>query len=456
MHIHILGIGGTFMSGLALLAKEAGYKVTGNDQNCYPPISNLLKEHGINWIKGYESSTEAKAADHVIIGNVIKRGMPILEEIINYRKDYISGPQWVAENILAKYKVIAIAGTHGKTTISSMVAYILTEAGLQPGFLIGGINPYFNRNAYLGKGEWFVIEADEYDSAFFDKRPKFMHYRPKIAVLNNLEFDHADIYPNLDAIEQQFHYFLKTLPKDSVILKPADDEALNRVFARGVYSTSENFSLALGEQALWHAQKLDDAGSSFNVYFKNQIVGQVNWQLLGDFNIANGLAAIIAAAHAGVIIEHATKILNKFTPVKKRLEVKFKPNDIVIYDDFAHHPTAIAKTIQALNQSKRHERIFVVLELASFTMRAGIHNSCLPQALQQTAGVFILESSAANLMIAKQSSSNKFVVLASIADIVANLVTIVKPKDAILIMSNRDLGNIYEMLNQEILKRCQK
>ncbi len=298
MHLHILGVSGTFMSALALLARDAGFKVTGCDANCYPPVSDLLQAKGIEWTEGYEDSTQALKADCVIVGNAIKRGMPVLEAVLNTGKNYISGPQWLAENILPRYRVMAVSGTHGKTTTTSMLAFILHQAGLQPGFLIGGVAPNFNTSANLGEGEWFVIEADEYDSAFFDKRPKLMHYRPEVAILNNLEFDHADIYENLAAIQQQFHYYLKTIPAKGVVIKPRDDAALNEVLARGVFSAVND--LAFSGDATWRAELLDDSGQAFRVWHQGKVVTEVHWPLIGQFNVENGLAAIAASSFAGV------------------------------------------------------------------------------------------------------------------------------------------------------------
>ena len=454
MHIHILGIGGTFMSGIALLAKEAGFKVTGSDANCYPPISDFLANTGIVWVNDYITSADALKADYIIVGNVMKRGMPILETVMNAGKNYLSGPQWIADNILAKYHVLAVAGTHGKTTTSAMLAYILAAAGLEPGFLIGGISPHFNGNACLGKGKWFIIEADEYDSAFFDKRPKFMHYRPDIAIINNLEFDHADLYPDLAAIEQQFHYYLKTIASKGVVLKPCNDEAINRVCARGNYAIIED--LSINGDSLWQAQPLNDSGSAFVVFYKKQKAAKVNWQLIGEFNIANGLAAIAASTHAGVDIELAAKILNTYTPVKRRLETKYKSYGITVYDDFAHHPTAIAKTIQALHQSKRHKRIFVVLELASYTMRTGIHAKAIVHALDKAAGIYILQPDATAKCIFEGGKKNKFEVLPTIELIIAKLIALVQPQDAVVVMSNRTCGNIHEQLIAQFNLKCHK
>ncbi len=447
-HLHILGLSGTFMSALALLARDAGYKVTGSDAHCYPPVSDLLKAKGISWTEGYEDSSLALQADLVIVGNAIKRGMPVLEAVLDSGKNYTSGPQWLAEHILSKYKVIAVAGTHGKTTTTSMIAWILDRAGLNPGFLIGGVATDFNTSSCLGKGEWFVIEADEYDSAFFDKRPKFMHYRPRVAVLNNLEFDHADIYDDLAAIQLQFHYFLRTIPAGGVAIKPRDDQALNEVLARGIYSQVEELSLS--GDAQWSAQLLEESGSSFKVLHLGKEVAQVNWSLIGRFNVENALAAIAASFNAGVDPKQAAKALEQFTPVKRRLEIKSNNNGITVYDDFAHHPTAITKTLDALKLSKRHERIFVVMEFASYTMRTGVHSKSMPTALANADETYILEPQDFNLAAVASQWSFPHKICKNNEEIIKNVVSKARPGDAILVMSNRGFNGIHQQLTEAL------
>lgn len=444
MHLHILGIGGTFMSALAILAREAGFDVTGCDANCYSPISDLLREKGIQWTEGYDDTADALKADCVIIGNAIKRGMPVLEAVLDAGKNYTSGPQWLAENILPRYRVMAVAGTHGKTTTTSMLAFILNEAGLNPGFLIGGVATDFNTSAKLGTGEWFVIEADEYDSAFFDKRPKLMHYRPEIAILNNLEFDHADIYENLEAIQRQFHYYLKTIPAKGVVIKPRDDVALNSVVSQGLFSNLEEMTLE--GDAEWRAEVLDDCGSTFRVWHKGVVVAQLAWSLIGRFNVENGLAAIAASTHAGIDAQTAASILARFNPVKRRLEVKSDKHGITIYDDFAHHPTAITKTIQAVRQSKRHQRILIVLQFASFTMRSGVHAERMANAMAQVDAAFVLDPEQFDLSKLAKNWECPYTILPCTSDIVDLLVEEVRPGDAVLVMSNRGFDNIHQQL----------
>lgn len=448
MHLHVLGISGTFMSALALLARDLGYKVTGSDAHCYPPVSDLLTSKGITWTEGYEDVTQALRADLVIVGNAIKRGMPVLEAVLDSKKPYTSGPQWLAEHVLKNYQVIAVAGTHGKTTTTSMIAWILDQAGLNPGFLIGGVSSDFQTSARLGSGQWFVIEADEYDSAFFDKRPKFMHYRPSIAVLNNLEFDHADIYQDLAAIQQQFHYLLRTIPSNGVALKPRDDKALNEVIARGCYSRLEEMALIGDSQ--WSVKLLEDSGQSFVVLYHGEEVARVDWSLIGHFNVENALSAIAASYQAGVDPKIAAKALECFTPVKRRLEVKSTTNGITVYDDFAHHPTAITKTIEALKKSKRHQRLFTIMEFASFTMRTGVHAPQMALALTQVDGAYILNLKDFDLKSFASSWTCPYTICTTNEEIIQEVLSIVRPGDAIVVMSNKGFNGLTQQLTQKI------
>ncbi|WP_133126910.1 UDP-N-acetylmuramate:L-alanyl-gamma-D-glutamyl-meso-diaminopimelate ligase [Legionella nagasakiensis] len=447
-HIHILGVSGTFMSALALLAREAGFWVTGSDANCYPPVSDLLAAQGIEWTEGYEDSSQALKADLVIVGNAIKRGMPVLENVLNAGIQYTSGPQWLAEHILSRYRVMAVSGTHGKTTTTSMLAHILYYAGMNPGFLIGGIAPNFNTSACLGTGKWFVIEADEYDSAFFDKRPKFMHYRPDIAILNNLEFDHADIYDDLKSIQQQFHYFLRTIPGKGLVLKPREDTALNEVMALGQYSRLEE--MACNSDATWRAELLEDSGQSFRLWHQGKEVAEISWSLIGRFNVENALAAFAASIHAGVEPSIAARALESFIPVKRRLEVKSNRHGITVYDDFAHHPTAIKKTIAALKQSGRHRRILVVLEFASYTMRTGVHAQEMAEALTNIDAAYVLNPMDFCLSDVAKDWHCPYFVLSSVDTIVETVVKDVQEGDALLVMSNRGFGNIHQHLVSRI------
>lgn len=444
MHLHILGIGGTFMSALAILAREAGFTVTGCDANLYPPVSTLLTEKGIDWVQGYDDATLALQADKIIVGNAIKRGISVLEEALNHNISYISGPQWLAENILTRYRVLAVAGTHGKTTTTSLTAFILSYAGLNPGFLIGGVASNFNTSAKLGSGEWFVIEADEYDSAYFDKRPKLMHYRPEISILNNLEFDHADIYPNLTAIEQQFHYYLKTIPAKGIIIKPKDDESINRVIKKGLYSRVEELSTESDSD--WTAQLTSPDGSSFDVFHKKNKVAEVFWSLIGQFNVENALAAMAASFHAGVSPEIAANALKDFVSPKRRLELKATHSGITLYDDFAHHPTAISKTINALKLSQRHQRVVVVVEFASFSMRTGAHREALKTAFDKADEVYLLNSPDLDLQEITASWSCPHVVSYDTSSLIKLVLASACSGDAILVMSNRGFDNIHQKI----------
>ncbi len=449
MHLHFLGISGTFMSGLALLARADGHLVTGSDLNCYPPMSDLLARSGITWTMGYTDTSAALAADCVIVGNVMRRGMPVLDAVLEHHQSYISGPQWLAEHILPRYRVLAVAGTHGKTTTSSMCAYILEYAGLKPGFLIGGIVTDFSTNSSLGAGEWFVIEADEYDSAFFDKRPKFMHYRPDIAILNNLEFDHADIYPDLAAIQTQMHYLLKTIPPTGLVLYPREDKALNEVITLGTYSQSE--TLGFSSNATWQAQLLADSGEAFRVFTQGQFVAEVKWKLIGQFNVENALAAIAACARAGVSPLLAAEALAHFSPVKRRLEVKSSTLGVTVYDDFAHHPTAVEKTITGLRSSGRHQRILVVIEFASYTMRTGAHAERVAAALASADAVYIYSPEESSAWL-KQITAwhNPVQLFPDTEAIVAAVARAVKPDDAVVVMSNRGFESIHTRLTEAI------
>lgn len=459
-HMHILGIGGTFMSAVALLAKAQGYRVTGCDASCYPPISDLLRKNGIIWQEGYEEDVHALQADMVVIGNAIKRGMPVLEAVLNARKHYLSGPEWIAKYVLPHYQTIAIAGTHGKTTTTSMVSHILEMVGMQPGFLIGGVAANFQTNARLGQGKWFVIEADEYDSAFFDKRPKMMHYHPQIAILNNLEFDHADIYPDLDAIQQQFHYYLKTIAQHGVVIKPQADEALNAVIQKGLFSSLEEFTIISdtlmnqsAERVKWYAQLQTSSGSAFDVYRDGQKVAAVQWDLLGQFNVENALAAIIACSHAGVSPKDAAGALATFIPVKRRLEVKWQQQGITLYDDFAHHPTAIRRTIEALKKSGKYQRIVVVLEFASNTMRSGLHAQHMPEALALADHVVIKKPAQFDLQNLLKTCQSACTILETSDRIVAHVAQYAQQGDAIVVMSNRGFDNIQHSLMQALEKK---
>ncbi|MDH5183563.1 MAG: UDP-N-acetylmuramate:L-alanyl-gamma-D-glutamyl-meso-diaminopimelate ligase, partial [Gammaproteobacteria bacterium] len=370
MHIHILGICGTFMGGIALLAREMGHEVSGSDANVYPPMSTQLEEQGIRLMEGYDPSHLDPEPDMVVIGNAMSRGNPVVEYVLNRGLPYTSGPQWLAEHVLQGRWVLAVAGTHGKTTTASMLAWILEYAQLKPGFLIGGIPQNFGLSARAGEMPFFVVEADEYDTAFFDKRSKFVHYRPRTLVINNLEFDHADIFADLAAIQRQFHHLVRTIPAEGLIIHPQSETNVDEVLAQGCWTPLESFDLAAGN---WQANKLSSDGSRFEVWLEGKVLGEVDWALMGDHNVNNCIAAIAAARHAGVPVEHAINAMAEFENVKRRMEVRGEVNGVTVYDDFAHHPTAISTTLDGLRQRVGEQRIIALLEPRSNTMRMGVH-----------------------------------------------------------------------------------
>jgi len=451
MHLHVLGIGGTFMSALALLAREAGFQVTGSDANCYPPVSTLLAAKCIVWTEGYVDAVDALRADCVVVGNAVSRGMPVMEAVLNAGKPYISGPQWLAENILSRYQVIAVAGTHGKTTVTSMLAFILDQADLKPGFLIGGVATNFETSARLGEGAWFVIEADEYDSAFFDKRPKFMHYRPECAIINNLEFDHADIYADLAAIQQQMHYFLKTIPSKGQVLYPRDDVALNEVMAKGAFSHTS--TMACSGRAVWRAELLDASGAHFQVFYHDELVADIKWGLMGQFNIENALAALAASAHAGVRPDVAARAIEKFSPVKRRLEVRMDAYGMKLYDDFAHHPTAMEKTVAAIKLGDTHARVLAIVEFASYSMRTGVHGTRPIEALGAADRVYVLNREAERSEDQLNTYPKTWHVYASVDALVEAVGAEAKTGDALLVMSNRSLEAVHQGVQAYLDKR---
>lgn len=386
MHVHLLGICGTFMAGIATLARQLGYTVTGQDEHVYPPMSSLLNEQGIEITEGYDASALPKTADIIIVGNAMKRGMPVIEALLNEKRAYTSGPAWLYDNILRHKRVMAVAGTHGKTTSAAMTVAILEAAGLNPGFLIGGVPKQFGVSARLTEAQYFVIEADEYDTAFFDKRAKFIHYHPDYLSVNNIEFDHADIYQSLDAIIQQFHGLIRVMPSNGKIIHPENSKPCDALFEKGCWSHRETF----GERGDWYYHLLKPDGSAFEVYYQAQLVAEINWSLLGRHNILNALVAIAFAKTIGVSNEHFVRALSSFENVKRRLEVKAKKNGLIFYDDFAHHPTAIATTLSGLRQHVGNDQIIVILECGSYTMRTGVHGQQLVKALSEADQTYVL------------------------------------------------------------------
>ncbi len=444
MHIHILGICGTFMGGLALLARDRGFTVSGSDANVYPPMSDQLTAAGINVMQGYLAEHLQPAPDMVVMGNAMSRGNPAVEYVLNQGLPYISGPQWLAENILVNRWVLAVSGTHGKTTTSSMLAWILEYAGMQPGFLIGGVPGNFGQSAAIGNTPFFVIEADEYDTAFFDKRSKFVHYRPRTLVINNLEFDHADIFADLAAIQTQFHHLIRTVPAEGLVIIPYDVAAIEQTLERGCWTPIQTLD---GEEADWQLTEMAADGHYFTVQHQQQRA-QVNWSLLGKHNVNNALAAIAAAHHVGVTVEHACEALNQFKGVKRRLELRGECRGIKVYDDFAHHPTAIATTLQGLRANIGQQRLIAVLEPRSNTMKMGVHEQTLAASLQAADKVILYQDPQLtwSLDSIQQQLGNNSVLHRSIDDVVAQLVSQSKSGDHIVVMSNGGFGGIHQKI----------
>ena len=453
MHIHILGVCGTFMGGLAVLAKAAGHTVTGCDANVYPPMSTQLEAQGIKLIEGFGPEQISLNPDLYVIGNVVSRGNPLMEEILNRGLPYTSGPQWIGEHILQGKWVLAVAGTHGKTTTSAMLAWILEDAGYDPGFLIGGVPMNFGISARLSgsdkKSSFFVIEADEYDTAFFDKRSKFVHYRAKTAILNNLEFDHADIFPDLASIETQFHHLVRTVPGIGRVVANAREESLQRVIKRGCWSETEWFG-AEGKSG-WAITTHDDG--NFDVYFNGEKQGTVNWSLTGEHNRMNALAAIAAARHVGVVPAQAIASLSQFENVKRRMELRGVVNNIAVYDDFAHHPTAIATTVAGLRKKVGKSRILAVLEPRSNTMKLGTMKESLPGSLVDADLVFGYGASGNgkdalgwDLGEALAPLGDKGQAFNDLNTLVASIVKSAQAGDQILVMSNGGFGGVHQKI----------
>jgi len=468
MHIHILGICGTFMGGLAVLAKQAGHKVTGCDANVYPPMSTQLEAQGIELIQGFDPEQVQLQPDLFVIGNVVSRGNPLMEEILNRGLPYMSGPEWMGKHILRDKWVLAVAGTHGKTTTSAMLAWILEYAGYAPGFLIGGVPLNFGISARLSgsvkplgataakpdESIFFVIEADEYDTAFFDKRSKFVHYHAKTAILNNLEYDHADIFPDLAAIETQFHHLVRTVPGVGRVLVNAREPALERVMARGCWSGQEQFGVSAGAPG-WGLQS--HADGSFDILLADQLQGTVHWQLSGEHNRMNALAAIAAARHVGVPAAIAIDALGKFENVKRRMELRGTVNGIAVYDDFAHHPTAIATTVAGLRKKVGSARILAVLEPRSNTMKLGTMKDALPGSLVDADLVFGFgakgngqpgDKNALGWDLAQALSplGSKAQAFDDLAALVQAVKQAAQSGDQILVMSNGGFGGVHQKL----------
>ena len=449
-HIHILGIAGTFMGGLAAIAKAAGFRVTGSDLNVYPPMSTQLQALGIEFVQGYGADQLDLKPDVVVVGNALSRGMPVIEEMLNRGMPYTSGPLWLAEQVLHSRHVIAVTGTHGKTTTTAMLTWILEHAGLQPGYLIGGVPSNFDSSARLGQAPFFVIEADEYDTAFFDKRAKFVHYRPRTAILNNLEYDHADIYPDVASIRRQFNQLLRTVPGSGRLIVNGHDPELKLTLSEGSWTPRESFGLAkIAPPCDWTARIADtSAASRFAVLFKEQVVAEVAWELIGEHNVLNALAAMGAAQHAGVAPERAAQALNVFRGVKRRMEVRGLVDGVTVYDDFAHHPTAIETTLRGLRARVGAQRILAVLEPRSNTMKLGVHREQLAPSLNvaDKSWFFAPEGLGWDLKGAVSSMGDRVRLTATIEELVRELSAEARPGDHVLIMSNGGFGGLHDKL----------
>jgi UDP-N-acetylmuramate: L-alanyl-gamma-D-glutamyl-meso-diaminopimelate ligase len=435
MHIHILGVCGTFMGGVALLAKRAGHRVSGSDQQTYPPMSTQLEAEGIDLYEGYSPEHLVPAPDLVVIGNALSRGNPAVEYVLNSGINYTSGPRWLGENYLRAKSVIAVAGTHGKTTTASMVAWILDAAGEKPGFLIGGVPENFGRSARDGE-KYFVVEADEYDTAFFDKRAKFVHYRPAIAILNNLEFDHADIYPDLKAIQTQFHHLVRTIPGNGTIISNAQDAKLESVLDQGCWSALQRISMDEGSD--WRVHLLKPDGSELAFYREDRLLGQLKWTHYGRHNAMNACAALAAAVAAGVDPQFAMQTLASFKGVKRRMELIMESDDIRVYDDFAHHPTAIRLTLEGLRRNVGNARVLVALEPRSNTMRAGVHIGELGPALMPADRVWLMAGEGIDWdpQEALAPLDGRGRVVTRSQDMLTQMLDAVQPGDHVVFMSN--------------------
>jgi UDP-N-acetylmuramate: L-alanyl-gamma-D-glutamyl-meso-diaminopimelate ligase len=468
MHIHILGICGTFMGGIAAIARESGHKVTGCDKDVYPPMSTQLEAQGIELISGYSPDQIQLRPDIFVIGNVVTRGNPLMEEILNQNLPYISGPQWLSENILRNRWVLAVSGTHGKTTTSSMLAWILEYAGMNPGFLIGGIPENFGISARIGNipsstiikrnnsdckshdiSPFFVIEADEYDTAFFDKRSKFVHYHPRTAILNNLEFDHADIFHDLAAIERQFHHFIRIVPNNGLIVSNGQDENIKRVLSQGCWTPIEVFGVDNG----WRSKL--QTNNDMAVYFMQKHQGDLQWDLMGEHNRMNALAALSAARHAGVPVQTGIDALSQFKNVKRRMETRGVVNGITVYDDFAHHPTSIQTTLSGLRSNVGNAKIIAVLEPRSNTMKMGVWKDDLANSLIEADQVFCYACDSDWARTTLSPLGEKANCYDDLTKLITAIATTSKPGDHVLIMSNGGFGGIHNKLLTVLKKHAE-
>ncbi len=454
-HIHILGICGTFMGGLALLARESGFSVTGSDRNIYPPMSTQLLKSDIPLVDGYDADQLSPKPGCVVVGNALSRGQPVVEAMLNGGIPYTSGPEWLGRHILEDQWVLAVSGTHGKTTTASMLAWILEQAGLQPGFLIGGIPTNFGLSARLGGGDYFVVEADEYDSAFFDKRSKFIHYRPKTAVINNLEYDHADIFPDLAAIETQFHHFVRCIPSDGLIVR-GGGEVIDRVLDKGCWTPVETVAEAdEAQSAGWTWRALSSAADAIAILGPDGSEAELHWELIGSHNAANATAAIAAAHHVGVSLDISIKALASFTGVKRRLELLGKPDGVAVYDDFAHHPTAIEGTLKALRGQVDAGKLIAIIEPRSNTMRLGEHKGALAGCAEAADYALWLTSPDLQWDLGSIVTAQGQDALNSTDALIDRAIAVAAPGDSIVIMSNGGFDGLHGRLLAALEERAQ-
>lgn len=452
MHLHILGICGTFMGSLALLARDLGHTVTGSDQNVYPPMSTQLENAGITLMQGYDRSHLQPHPDLVIVGNAMKRGIDAVEYMLNAGLPYISGPQFLADHVLQGKHVLGVAGTHGKTTTTTMLAWVLDQAGLEPGFLIGGVPLGFSESARLGAGKYFCVEADEYDSAFFDKRSKFVHYHPKTAILNNLEFDHADIFDDLAAIQKQFHHLVRTIPSEGRIIAPITENNIDEVLEMGCWTPVLRTSLDAQPNAELYAEQLTADGSHFNVLQNGVVKGEVRWNMTGQHSVANALATIAAAEHVGVSIETACIALSNFGGVKRRMELLGTPRGIEVYDDFAHHPTAIETTLEGARKRLGERKLWAIIEPRSNTMRMGSHKDGLAYSARLADAVIWYQPEGLDwdLQPVVAAADNHAMVANTLDEIIQTIVSQAGEGDAVVIMSNGGFGGLHQKLMQAL------
>ncbi|MEB3768349.1 UDP-N-acetylmuramate:L-alanyl-gamma-D-glutamyl-meso-diaminopimelate ligase [Acinetobacter sp. MD2] len=448
MHLHILGICGTFMGSLALLARDLGHTVTGSDANVYPPMSTQLESAGITLMQGYDRSHLQPHPDLVIVGNAMKRGIDAVEYMLDAGLPYISGPQFLADHVLQAKHVLGVAGTHGKTTTTTMLAWVLDQAGLNPGFLIGGVPLGFSESARLGGGEYFVVEADEYDSAFFDKRSKFVHYHPKTAILNNLEFDHADIFDDLAAIQKQFHHLVRTIPSQGRIIAPITETNIDTVLEMGCWTPVVRTSLEANSNVAISAELIAQDGSHFKVLQHGKVKAEVHWTMTGQHSVANALATIAAAEHVGVSIEQACGALSNFGGVKRRMELLGTPRGIEVYDDFAHHPTAIETTLDGARKRLGERKLWAIIEPRSNTMRMGSHKDGLAHSARLADEVIWYQPEGLDwdLQPVIAASSNHAQVSRSLDEIIARIASEAGEGDAVVIMSNGGFGGLHQKL----------